>query len=381
MMARGGYVTAFVLTSMALFLCSLTAMSTRRTPIACSLTGAVAALLFFAQPIFAVAFVPFVAFIHWARRQPVEIIATVLGGILTLVAVVVTTDGSWSDHWSPRIFGPKSFFDSIINLPERILIFFGGVYYYENGMPTGRMTRFGAVVWCVLLAFTLLAPALHFSRVRTSYLALSSLTSIVLVLALILCVSETSFGFRYLLPVATPLVLFLAALAHDSGPRSLAYRFAMPIVLSVLLVCGAIAHVDARQESRFGSHEDRQRAEGTQERLVEMLLEHGIRHAYCLDPMFQWNLMFVSGESVLARWRHHRDRYPEYPAAVDAALFASEPVALIGPKSDVDGFRGWLAQTGATREIHIVGTHYFWIENPDAAMLEQLGFELNRTSE
>lgn len=379
MMARGGYVTAFVLTSIALYFCALTAASTSRTPVISGLTGATTILIGLAQPIFAVTFLPFVVFLHYARRQSAEIVATIVGALLTVVVVAMTT-GAWSDYWSPDLFGLGAFFNSIIDLPHRLLVFFSGVYYYNNEIATGLWTRLGAAVWCLLLVFTILMAVLYNRSVRQSYVALSSVSGMLIILGLVLCIPESSFGYRYLLPIAVPMTLGLAALAHHTEPGSPLYRFAMPAVLAVLLFCGAIAHVDARQQSRFGSHEDRQRLEVAQERLVEELLERNIHHAYSLDPLLQWNILFTSHESILVRWQHPFDRYPEYPATVDAALFNGEPVALIGLESTANELRGWLSRSGIEREVHTVGSHYFWVEGLDAQMLEHLGFELHRPS-
>jgi hypothetical protein len=63
--------------------------------------------------------------------------------------------------------------------------------------------------------------------------------------------------------------------------------------------------------------------------VLASLEARGVRHVYCTDPMFQWNLVWASRERVLARWRNPVDRVPEYPAQVDAARRAGLPIALV----------------------------------------------------
>jgi hypothetical protein len=65
----------------------------------------------------------------------------------------------------------------------------------------------------------------------------------------------------------------------------------------------------------------------------------GVHHVYCLDPMFQWNLVWASREAVLARWVDPVDRIPEIPARVDAARRAGLPVAVVArPTADARAF-------------------------------------------
>ena len=49
-----------------------------------------------------------------------------------------------------------------------------------------------------------------------------------------------------------------------------------------------------------------------------------------MHPLLQWTITFYSDEGVIARWKADRDRYPPYIRAVDAALDAGDPVAIVG---------------------------------------------------
>jgi hypothetical protein len=366
LMARGGYITAFVLTSVGLFLCAVTAQSTRPKPVACGFIGVVLLILLFSQPIFAVPFVSYVVFLHLARRQTAEVLATVAGLSVALVVVLVSVGGGWSGYWSPDVFGPAGFVDSITNLPRRLFVFFGGAYYYDIELPAGTATRACAAVWCLLLALAFSSFAFQYTRVRRSYLAFASLTSVALVLGLVLLVDGETFGFRYLLPIAGPLVLCLAAVADRLDLESRGRGVALPLVLVGLLCGGALAHIDARQHSRFGTHIERLATEQANARLIRSLVAQDIHHVYCLDPMFQWNIVFESGENILARWLHRSDRYPEYPAAVDEALFASRPVALVGWREDLASIREIARRAGVGIEARTVGNHYFFrLESTD----------------
>ena len=108
--------------------------------------------------------------------------------------------------------------------------------------------------------------------------------------------------------------------------------------------------------------------------LTARLLQRGIRHVYCLDPMLHWNLIFASDELILARWFHPSDRYPAYPMAVDQALYQGRPVAIVGKARQLAAVKDKLARSQAT--IY-QSQGYFFLMVRYPTMPVQLGFYLN----
>lgn len=65
--------------------------------------------------------------------------------------------------------------------------------------------------------------------------------------------------------------------------------------------------------------------------IVAELEARGVHHVYCLDPMFQWNILFTSNERIVARWLDGQDRVPRYPARVDAARRTGQRIVVVYP--------------------------------------------------
>jgi hypothetical protein len=94
-----------------------------------------------------------------------------------------------------------------------------------------------------------------------------------------------------------------------------------------------------------------------------------------MNGMLQWNIDFYSHESILARWKGARDRYPPYVVAVDRALEAGRPVAIVGYTGYTYGLEKLLPDAKAI--VDIDGKYYVYLA-PDRELLRRAGFELIR---
>jgi hypothetical protein len=65
---------------------------------------------------------------------------------------------------------------------------------------------------------------------------------------------------------------------------------------------------------------------------MKILTDNDIHYVYCLDAMLQWNIIFASRETIIARWRKTDDRVPRYIIEVDQALAKGYPVAIVYKK-------------------------------------------------
>jgi hypothetical protein len=78
---------------------------------------------------------------------------------------------------------------------------------------------------------------------------------------------------------------------------------------------------------------------------------------------------------VLARWRWHNDRYPPYIVAVDRALQAGRPVAIVGYTGYTYGLEKLVPDAKAI--VDIDGKYYVYLY-PDRDLLTRAGFQLTR---
>ncbi len=108
-------------------------------------------------------------------------------------------------------------------------------------------------------------------------------------------------------------------------------RRAAAAVLGLLVASGAAVQLrETASPYVYGPDPQHRGVPRAQTRLLlAELRQRGIRHVYCTDPMYQWNLTWGSRGRIVARWFDPRDRVPRYPAMVDRARLAGRPVALV----------------------------------------------------
>jgi hypothetical protein len=94
-----------------------------------------------------------------------------------------------------------------------------------------------------------------------------------------------------------------------------------------------------------------------------------------MNALLQWTITFYSGETVIARWKGSRERYPPYIAAVDEAAASGQPIAIVGYTGYTDRLERRVRDPEA---IVDVDRKYFVYFGPDRQLLGNAGFRLSR---
>jgi hypothetical protein len=231
------------------------------------------------------------------------------------------------------------------------------------------------------LVVVLLARTLQVSIKNKPYeVTFACFISIVLVMTFTLAIG--SFGYRYLLPLPCMLLFFFSVESVRLRPFTPYGKIAVIVFISVMLVSGAISLIEAGNYSRSWEITYDSANVEAEDELIRDLLASEVKYVYCLHPMFQWNIIWESREEIIARWLHPTDRYPEYPRAVDHALFSGKKVAIVGMASQLHQVERIIArQWPRGVPYKIVAERYFWISGPSAQLLMSLGFRLNDPGE
>jgi hypothetical protein len=110
--------------------------------------------------------------------------------------------------------------------------------------------------------------------------------------------------------------------------------------------------------------------------LIERLEDRDVQHFYSTGSMLQWSIMFSASGAMRGRWLLPTDRIPEYPLAVDRALWSDTPVAMVGriPASRLAAYRNTAARSD---EMVLIEPHYYVRFDPRPEDLERAGFTLN----
>jgi hypothetical protein len=370
--ASGGYVTSFVAAHALVWLVTGLAEAARPARARVFGVGVLAALIGWSQPLWLSGSVPFL--VRFARiRRDWSSRAVAVAGAAVAGVVLWAAARAGSAYWTPPVLGPGDPGEFVRLLPERLSVFFSGAFYFTQRLDGGIALRVAGVVWAVALVGALLARLRRAPPGPASALAVDATWAVAATMVAAFLVPQQAFFFRYLMPLPGFLVLALAPVLARAGRRLAA------AAVVVLTGTGAFALDRLGDLSFFSFPANRITYErGATQRLVDDLLAQGIRRVYCTDPLFQWNIMFVSRERVLARWTRLEDRVPAYPRAVDAALRSGGKVALIGDARDLGKIEAACRRAAlqGTRP-HPVADLFYVLPDPPEGLLRALGFELD----
>lgn len=343
-----------------------------RAPLEGFVLGAMLVVTAFAQPLFLVPLLPYFIYLRpWAAW-----IGLLVGGG-AVVAPLLMHLGTNGIVWAPRVFGFLDP-DAILALPFRITTALGGYYYYlYSGEPPDLVVWGGRVLAAAGFLGVVYALA---SRVRddlTDGLWASAVGSLTFLL-LSLWIRPEQFGFRYLLPVAAPIAMLLGLAACRFGTSRLGRS--LVFVTSAVLFGVSAASAWAGRNVSLAVEPGAERGSETDSTtaLIEHLEDRGIRFTYVLDPMYQWNLIQASHRGIRARWQDPVDRVPDISRAVDEAFEAGEPTAIVGDAEFAPRLREALDKSGWTElRLDVIQDRHFVLESPPRSLLNALDFRFD----
>jgi hypothetical protein len=373
MKARGGYLTSFVVASLAVWWIAGIVHEARAGRGWLAGIGAALGLIWLCQPLWLPGLAPFVFLLRRTARRGET--AAIVAAAAAAVLVLVRLAGERSGYWSPGLFEDLDPRLAARGWPRLVAVHLGGMYYYDAALPAGAAVKAAAAVWIPLVGAAIVVP---FAR-RGSPISRAASVATVLSLAFPLFASTGSQMFRYLLPVtgfaAISLAIECGALGRAGGRGRLVAAGAVgAAVLGGLAAAPEFGRVSF---STLPGSSPVPESVSTPA-LVAELDRRNIRYVYTFEPTLQWKVLFASGERILARWRDPADRYPAFPRAVDEALRAGRRTALVGRAAEVDLVEQLLQRRGLTdvEVFTVIGTH-FVVVDPPAAFVRALGFELN----
>jgi hypothetical protein len=249
---------------------------------------------------------------------------------------------------------------------------FTGSYFLRASVDPAPITTAVAVLWLGILATALV---LQIYRLVTrnyllwSHLLFGAVASTLLANWLLLDARDA----RYLLSMNV-LIVFLAGVElFDLVDRHrLSDRRSIAAIVFVLALqamsMGEFAHFTYMW---WSNSSDSPSEAQTLERVIDAMRSRGATSAYSMNALLQWQIMFYSRESVVARWTATVDRYPAYVNEVDRALANGEPVAIVGYVGFTGGLEDMVPNPQAITEID---RKYFVYVGADRQLLEKAHF-------
>ena len=376
MKAWSGYVTAFAATG--LIFDAITGNQDRRTAPWIA-AGAATAVVYLAQPVWLPGLVPIVAYYLVTDRSVRSWTAYAAAAAAPIVAMAVVKR-YWLAGASEVWFGPTLGNPNVIahwqRLLKQVYVNLTGSFYFNQVVAPGRLTAAVAALWfgllCVLLAFQIYRAATR-RHLAWSYLLAAS---ILLTLASNWVVLEERDA-RYIMAMNVPLVFLAGVELFDLADR---FRMAPRRVVAAIVLVAAVQAGAMREFSGYtfmwwtngpGTPSETK----TLNKVIGYMASHGVTRAYSTNALLEWTITFYSRESIITRWKGDRDRYPPYIVAVDRALEAGRPVAIVG----YTGFTYGLEKLVPNPDdiVNIDGKYFVYL-NPDRELLSRAGFRLVR---
>jgi len=383
MKAWGGYITAFLMSAVTLWLLGGLCRDTRRSTARCAVLGFCVGLVGLSQPIWLLGVAPFLVLLVVRRRRGLDL--AVILPVAVCTALLVTRLGAREGpiYWSPPLFRHPDVLGALGLLPYRLWVHLSGAYLMEHRYAAGPMTNVSATLWFVLLVIGAGLQIHRWRRGLSFSVGHACAAAVVAVLVFTLPVNHVLFGFRYMLPLSGFVVILFSIELDRAWGTNAKRRALVWATIMLVVVCGTLSSVELGQVSFSGTFVHGKVSETRAlEGLIRYLLDHGYHHVYSVDPMFHWVIMFTSGEQIAARWVSRTDRYPAYPLAVDRALFSGGGVAVVGLvhpagrySKDLNTFRKDLNKAGLSHlNPHVVNDLFYVLPNPSIRLIQELTF-------
>lgn len=354
MKARGGYLTAFTLTSVAMYL--LYYPKPINQYLRYSLIGILMYFIYESQLFWLVGLTPLVLYQLVKEKQPRPTLLS-LSIMAGLYFIFRWYKSGLYNMYSPfmRDLTTDIVLEKIQHFPEYIYKTLQGkfyFYFYEKANP--YHTSF-AEIFTALIFLVLAVALLHLIFNRKGFgLFICSTLFIPLTLLYILPVVYDEA--RYLLPL-TGFTLFSIYLYATK------LRPIIPLYLgsTYLVIAAAITVVlfPTRFKIRSDKHD-----------MLEVINylkapENGsVKYVYTFTYMMPWEIMFYSDEEILARTSYFPGRYPQYDTIIDRALYSGKNTALINYRYDYGGL-------DVSEDSLALENYYYILPSPTKEFLEK----------
>ena len=372
MKAWSGYLTAFSLTGALFF---VMASHDRRRAVHWVTAGILTYLLYLSQPSWLPGLAPIVVFLLWSSRR-VSSWTAYLSGAAAIMAAVAAIRAfvliGATESWTRPAVGNPDLFHSIPRVLEQLYVNLTGSYFLRSAVDPGPITAAVAWLW---LGILIVALGLQAYRIVTrQYLPWSHLLFVAMAATLLAnWILLDARDVRYLLSVNVLMVFMAGVELFDLIDRHrLPYQRGIAAILFVLaLEAMSMAEFAHFSYMWWTNVPDGPSEAQTLDKVIDHMRSQRATCAFSTNALLQWQIMFYSRESVIARWKANIDRYPAYVSEVDRALASGERVAVVGYVGFTGGLENLVSNPSAIAEID---RKYFVYLDADRPLLERAGF-------
>lgn len=376
MKARGGYLTAFALSNLFLWMLS----KPRQNHAIFAALGGCLGLIYFSQPLWIVGLAPFIALLLRKPAPRCHWLAFAAGLGLVVLSLLWIRSQLDQPSWAIDTFGNRDMLAMVRHLPFHLWSQFTGVYPFGDWYDAGPATTAAATLWMLLLVLCCWGFVRRLGRGDILSIRQAAVLACLLIAAFSTTINVLQFGFRYLLPLNA--FLAIAAAMELDARLGGAWKKTALALLAIIVLTSAGSFLEMARVPSIVAREPAQKTASrdadTMAELSRELRQSGFQAIYCFSPMLDWNIVFDNAERIPARWTEPAGRWPPYGLAVDLALLSGGRVAVVGETSLLPELKKFLASQGYGRpEIKIINDAFFILPDPPPKLVVQLGFRLN----
>ncbi len=316
MKAYGGYLTAFMLTSVLLY---LNFQQTVRKPVIhFAMMGLLSVLIFESQPLWIPGLVPLV-FYRLIKENNWRIwLAFLIPLVCAYIPFYIYRSSLVNFYTPPMVQSVSQLLSNILRIPYYLFSSLHGNYFSYQVQQADAVTALFAALFCGIIILLLLAVLYNLLNHRKGTL-LFNLSVLSVALTLLSCVYSEAVHPRYLLPVSGYILLSVVLFLQTTNvPKGL-----LRTAGSCMIVLGAISMImfkdfnfSTMRKDKFGQ-------------MLGYLNSKGVHYVYCYDYMLAYQVIFYMKENTLSREKKLPGRYPLYSIQVDSALNSGAKTALI----------------------------------------------------
>jgi hypothetical protein len=303
-----------------------------------------------------------------------------LAGVLAVASAIAAIKVLWLadavQTWIGPTAGNPHLLASLPRLLNQLYVNLTGSYYFGTPVQTGPVTTAMAYLWLALFAAAALLQVYRIAvrkHLLWSHLLFLSVLSTLLANWILLDWRDA----RYMLAVNVPLVFLVGVELFDLVDRyHVPFRRCAAALCLVLALQAVSMNEFARYTYMWWTNSSTSPSEArTLRKVIDHMRSRGVTHAYAMNALLQWTITFYSRETVIARWKADRDRYPPYVTEIDRALDAGEPVAIVGYVGYTYGLEQRVRDPQAI--INVDGKYFVYF-GVDKDLLWKTGFRLSR---
>lgn len=322
MKARGGYLTAFTLSAILVYL--LSDEERKLKPTTYMLAGLLMAVLYESMPLW----VPLPAMLLLYRLVKDFSIAKLLSLVLTmalpLVLLAIHKQSLYEFHKPDPNLPMPEWWQNIARIPSFLYVSLHGFHsYYTELQPTWFQKIFAAG-FVLLMVATIILAVIKIVNGRFKDVGVIILTTSIFISLFVTIITPFP-NYRFMLPVTVEVLLLMQMVWGSRKP------YLIPIVLLIPIGVGSLFTF---RQLKFTALTENNILQAS-----DYLQKHQIKHVYSLHMYLAWQMNFYSQGKVQCRDIAPVGRVPELFTEIDNALKAGKLTAVIGVDNDFGSLR------------------------------------------